>query len=66
MCTYSSVFSLISWLCVIQSGQNTYQTKAEYPSYEIISTKPLLKSNLKTYIYRRVQNIKYYILLTFS
>ena len=44
-CAPSRAFAMIPWLCINHSGHNAYQTKAEYPSYCMVSIKPLLIKN---------------------
>ena len=36
-CGPSGAFSLISWLFINQLGRDTYQIKAEYHSYAMVS-----------------------------
>ena len=40
ICAPSSAFSLIIVALCYPIWRNTYQIKAEYPSYEMVSTKP--------------------------
>ena len=48
-------FSLISWLCISQSGHNIYQIKAEYLSYRMITVIVLLVKEFKIYVLKRTK-----------
>ena len=48
-CALGFAFSLISWLCISQSGHNIYQIKAECLSYRMV---PVI-----TIVGKGVQNI---------
>ena len=57
-------FSLISWLYTSQSGHKiilSYQIKAEYPSYQMVSFILLLVKNFKIYVLNRTKIVSAFV-----
>ena len=54
-CTSGFTFSLISWLCINQSGHNIYQIEAGYLSYRMVTVMLLLVKEFKIYVLKRTK-----------